>query len=56
MAIRAAYASHKEIRFEIIMGATYEMQSRAQPTSGFANHWLHRPKLGLNSRKESYHA
>ena len=48
MAIRAAYASYKEIRLEIIMLAnhiqTAELGSRHP---GFANHWLHRPSLGL---------
>jgi len=54
MAIRTAYAYYKEIRLEIIMGGN-DIQM-AEPRSlypGSQNVWLHRPKFGLNSRKES---
>ena len=54
MSIRAAYASYKEIRLEIIMAATIFKVQAWRSRSGFANPLaaLGR-RLALNSRKES---
>ena len=56
--IRAAYASYKEIRLEIIMpGNHIQMAEPSQPNPGSQNDRLPEPKqLGPNSRKESLHA